>query len=61
LGRNLAFSSYLASRISRLGRGDADGHLEDGAGAGAQEHGAADLADDGGHLAGLIGGKWFGM
>ena len=30
----------------------AEGHLEDGAGAGAQQHGAADFADDGGHGAG---------
>ena len=30
----------------------AEGHLEDGAGAGAEEDGAADLADDGGHGAG---------
>jgi hypothetical protein len=45
------------SRISYLGRSYAYGHLEDGAGAGAEEDGAADLADDRGHLAGLVGGE----
>jgi hypothetical protein len=40
---------------------DADGHLEDGAGAGAEEDGAADLADEGGHVAGAVGGEWAGV
>ena len=44
-----------------VGRGDADGHLEDGAGAGAEEGGAADFADEGGHVAGVVEGEGLGV
>ena len=37
-----------------FGRSDADGHLEDGCGAGAEEDGAADFADEGGHVPGVV-------
>ena len=36
------------------GRGDAYGHFEDGGGAGAEEDGAADFADEGGHVSGVV-------
>jgi hypothetical protein len=40
-------------------RGDAYGHLEDGAGAGAEEGGAADFADERGHVAGMVEAEGF--
>ena len=44
-----------------VGRGDADGHLEDGAGAGAEEDGASDFADEGGHVSGVVEGEGLGV
>ena len=44
-----------------VGRGDADGHFEDGAGAGAEEDGAADFADEGGHVAGVVEREGLGV
>jgi hypothetical protein len=41
--------------------GDAYGHFEDGAGAGAEEGGAADFADEGGHVAGIVEGEGLGV
>ncbi len=43
------------------GWGDADGHFEDGAGAGAEEDGAADFADEGGHVSGVVAGERAGV
>jgi len=44
-----------------LGWSDADGHLEDGGGAGAEEDGAADFADEGGHISGVVLRERFGV
>ncbi len=41
--------------------GDAYGHFEDGAGAGAEEGGASDFADEGGHVSGVVEGEGLGM
>ena len=43
------------------GRLDADRHFEDGTGAGAEEDGAADLADERGHVSGLVEREWPGV
>jgi len=44
-----------------VGRGDAYGHFEDGGGAGAEEGGAADFADEGGHVAGVVEAEGLGV
>jgi hypothetical protein len=54
--------SHLESRVSYLaGRLDADGHFEDGGGAGAEQDGAADFADERGHVAGLVVAEGLGV
>ena len=44
-----------------VGRGDAYGHLEDGAGTGAEEGGAADFSDEGGHVAWVVEAEGLGV
>jgi hypothetical protein len=44
-----------------VGGSDAYGHFEDGAGAGAEEDGAADFADEGGHVSGVVEGEGLGV
>ena len=44
-----------------VGRGDANGHFEEGAGAGAEESGATDFAEEGGHVAGVVEAEGLGV
>ena len=44
-----------------VGRGDAYRHFEDGGGAGAEEDGAADFAEEGGHVARVVEAEGLGV